>query len=130
MFNMSADAPQESEIDRLIRKESSTQEHTSQVGLNVEPIHMFRPAGVSLVEVRNLSEGKEAMGVQSDRVERQQGGPGGHPGGQSGSMREGEPTGGRQMEQPVGHEVRGDRPTDPIIVDSPEVEEGQRMEDQ
>jgi hypothetical protein len=89
---------------------------------------MFRPAGVSPVEVRNLSEGMEAMGVQPDRVERQQGGPGGHPGGQSGSTREGEPTGGRQVEQPAGHEVRGDRPTDPIVVDSLEIEEGQPME--
>jgi hypothetical protein len=82
------------------------------------------------VEVRNLSEGMEAMGVQLDTVERQQGRPGGHPGGQSGSTREGEPTGGRQVEHPAGHEVRGDRPTDPIMVDSPEVEEGQPMEDQ
>jgi hypothetical protein len=38
VFNVSADAPQEGEIDRLMRNESSTQQHTSRVGLNVEPI--------------------------------------------------------------------------------------------
>jgi hypothetical protein len=91
---------------------------------------MVRPAGVSPVEVRNLSEEMEAMGVQPEQVERQRGGPGGHPGGQSGGTHGGEPTGGRQVEQQAEHEVRGDRSTDPITVDSPEVAEGQPMEDQ
>jgi hypothetical protein len=70
------------------------------------------------------------MGVQPEQVERQRGGPGGHPGGQSGGKRGGEPTGRRQVEQQAEHEVRGDRSTDPITVDSPEVAEGQPMEDQ
>ena len=69
VFNMSADAPQEGEIDRLMRKENSTQEHTSRAALNVEPIHMVRPAGVSPEKLRDLSEGMEAMGVQPDRAE-------------------------------------------------------------
>jgi hypothetical protein len=42
----------------------------------------------------------------------------------------GEPTGGRQVEQSAGHELRGARSTDPIVVDSPEVQEGQPMEDE
>jgi hypothetical protein len=95
VFNVSADAPQEGEIDRLMRNESSTQQHTSRVGLNVEPIQMFRLAGVSPVEIRNLSEEMEAMGAQPDRVERQQGGPGGHPGSQRGGAQVGELTGER-----------------------------------
>jgi hypothetical protein len=85
------------------------------------------------VEIWNLSKEIEAMGVQPDRVERaerQQGGPGGHPGSQSGGTQVGEQTGERQVEQSAGHGPRGDRPADPILVDSPEVEEGQPMEDE
>ncbi len=130
MFNASTDAPQEGEIDRLMRTGSSTQEHTSRVRLDAEPIHMVRPAGVSPVEVRNLSEEMEAMDVQSEGVERQQGGPGGHPGSQPEGTQAGEPTGGRQVDPPPGHESRGARPTDPIMVDSPEIQEGQPMEDE
>jgi hypothetical protein len=125
---MSADVPQEGEIDRLMRMGSSTQEHTSRAVLDVEPIHMVRPAGVSPVEVRDLSEEMEAMGVQPDRAEGQEGGPGGHPGGQSGGAQVGEPTGEQQVEQSAAHRVRGDRPADPIVVGSPEDEEGQSME--
>jgi hypothetical protein len=63
-----------------MRKGSSTQEYTSGVRLDMELIHMVRPAGVSRAEVRNFSEEMEAMGVPLDRVERQQGGLGSHPG--------------------------------------------------
>ena len=92
VFNMSAEAPQAGEIDRLMRMGSSTQEHTSRPVMDVEPIHMVRPGGVSPEEVRDLEEGMEAMGVQPDREERQEGGPGGHPDGQPGGAQVGEPT--------------------------------------
>ena len=88
-----------------MRKGSSTQEHTSWTVLDVEPIHMVRPAGVSPEEVRDLSEGMEAMDVQLDRAEKQ------------------------QVGQPAAHGMRGDRPADPIVVGSPEDEEEQPPED-
>ena len=80
-------------------EESDQEEPTSRTVVDVEPIHMARPAGVSPEEVRDLSEGMEAMDVHPDRAEKQQEG------------------------QPAGRGTRGDRPADPILVGSPEDEE-------
>ena len=119
----STSVPEEEEVTNRGERES-TPEHV----WNVEPVHMVRPPGVSAEEVQNLREGMEAMGVRPDTTERQEGGPGGHPGGQAGGAQGGESTVGQQVEQPAGHEVRGDRPADPIVVSSPEEQEGQPMD--
>ena len=73
VFGVSAEAPQEGEMDRIMRTGSSTQEHTSRPVLDVEPVHMVRPAEVSPVEPLNPEGSMGDRGTQPGSGEKSEG---------------------------------------------------------